>query len=194
MKIETRAVSADLKIEKREDGKRTARGYAALYNTESVDLGGFTERIAQGAFSRTLQASDARALLNHNRDIVLGRQSAGTLRLSEDSRGLAFALDLPDTQAGRDLGVSIERGDIREMSFSFVTEADNWAKVAGKWLRTLLDVDLLDVSPVAFAAYPQTEIGMRAAIENTHEASEGLARAKAEEEARARKLRLYDRA
>src|SRR3546814_8215181 len=76
-------------------------GYAATYGSEAR-LGGFVETIAPGAFRSTL-GGDILALLDHDAGKVLGRTRSGTLRLSEDSRGLAFSLDLPDTQAGRDV-------------------------------------------------------------------------------------------
>lgn len=80
---------------------RRIEGYAATFNTEA-DLGGFRERIAPGAF-RSALAGDVLAMLDHDPGKVLGRTRSGTLRLSEDSKGLAFSLDLPDTQAGRDV-------------------------------------------------------------------------------------------
>ncbi len=166
-------------------------GYAALFNSESVDLGGFTERIAPGAFAGSL-GRDVRALLNHNPDLLLGRTKSGTLRLAEDTRGLGFELDLPETQLGRDTAALIERRDLSGMSFAFRTLKDTWAKVGpGKWMRTLLDLELIDVSPVTFPAYPETEVGLRSA--DAGDALAGLAAAQAEEEARLRRLRLHER-
>jgi HK97 family phage prohead protease len=191
--MERRSFTAgELRLD-RAEGKSKVGGYAARFNSESLDLGGFVERIAPGAFSRALQAgADVRALLNHNSDIVLGRSKSGTLRLAEDANGLAFELDLPDTQAGRDLAVLIERRDIAEMSFGFKMRKDQWAKLGpDAWLRTLLDVDLLDVSPVAYPAYPSTEVGMRSAV--AVDAVAGLAAAKAADEARCRRLALLER-
>jgi HK97 family phage prohead protease len=192
-----------LKVERRdEDNARKIVGYAAVFESESVDLGGFTERIARGAFAGTL-AADVRALWNHDPMHVLGRTKAGTLRLQEDDRGLAIEIDPPDTQTARDVITLIERGDISGMSFGFRTVKDNWAKVAGKWLRTLLEVELFDVSPVTYPAYPATEVSLRAATD-AKDGLEGLRRAQAEEEqaialaraahdARSRRLRLIGR-
>ena len=50
---------------------------------------------------------------------MLGRNQAGTLRLSEDDTGLAYEIDLPDTQAARDVYALIERGDVSQSSFAF---------------------------------------------------------------------------
>jgi len=94
--------------------KRTITGYAARYNVLSCDLGGFRERIASGAFKRILATNpDVVCLFNHSDNAVLGRTTTGTLRLSEDSRGLKFECDLPDTTAGRDTYESVQRGDLK---------------------------------------------------------------------------------
>ena len=136
-------------------------GHAAMFDSLSEDLGGFRERIAPGAFSKSLESADIRALFNHDSNIVLGRNKSGTLRLKEDKTGLAIEIDPPDTQAARDLIVSMERGDISQMSFGFRTIGDKWAKVDGEWTRTLLEVDLFDVSPVTYPAYAATDIAVR---------------------------------
>ncbi|PWV66008.1 HK97 family phage prohead protease [Plasticicumulans acidivorans] len=132
-------------------------GHAAVFDQLSEDLGGFRERIAPGAFTKSLSSADIRAFWNHNSDYVLGRSGAGTLRLSEDSRGLAFEFDPPANSWGRDAAESIRRGDVDQMSFGFRTIDDKWTKAAdGSYVRTLLEVELLEVSPVVFPAYPQT--------------------------------------
>lgn len=136
-------------------------GHAAMFDSLSEDLGGFRERIAPGAFAKSLESADIRALFNHDSNIVLGRNKAGTLRLKEDMSGLAIEIDPPDTQAARDLMVSMKRGDISQMSFGFRTIQDKWAKVNNEWVRTLLEVDLFDVSPVTYPAYNSTDIAVR---------------------------------
>lgn len=137
------------------------QGHAAVFNLLSEDLGGFREQIAPGAFSATIQARDTRALLNHNADMVLGRRGAGTLRLVEDETGLSIEIDPPDTTFARDLLVSMGRGDVKEMSFGFVAVRDDWKKDGDIWIRTLLEVDLFEVSPVTFPAYTQTSVSAR---------------------------------
>lgn len=155
----------ELRVERRDDGEGapTIRGHAAVFNERSVDLGGFREQIAPGAFEGSVSEDDIRALFNHNPDLVLGRNVAKTLRLEEDKRGLAFEIDPPDTQAGRDVVTSIERGDVSGMSFGFVTLEDEWVQEAGEdlALRTLQRVQLRDVSPVTYPAYPQTDVALR---------------------------------
>ncbi len=138
-------------------------GHAAKFDVLSEDLGGFRERIAPGCFAKSIGSSDIRALFNHDANIVLGRNKAGTLRLSEDSAGLAYEVDAPDTQLVRDMVLSpIARGDVNQCSFGFYTINDKWTKVDGEWIRTLLEAELLDVSPVTYPAYPQTEVAVRA--------------------------------
>lgn len=152
---ELRAVAAD-------GGPRKLSGYAAVFDQLSDDLGGFRELIAPGAFSRALQdGADVRALIDHESSKIIGRSKSGTLRMQETSIGLAVEIDLPDTQIARDLSTMVDRGDVSQMSFGFYTRNDQWSKIADKWVRTLLDVDLFDVSVVTFPAYPQTEVALR---------------------------------
>ncbi|WP_234050740.1 MULTISPECIES: HK97 family phage prohead protease [unclassified Xanthobacter] len=137
---------------------RRLEGYAATFNTEAR-IAGFTEIIAPGAF-RAL-GSDVLALLDHDPGKVLGRTRSGTLRLLEDAKGLAFSLDLPDTQAGRDVLALAERGDLGGMSFGFTVPkgGESWQGTR----RTLRTVGLAEISVVqAWPAYSGTEIALRA--------------------------------
>ena len=144
-----------------EAGLRHITGYAAVFNSLSEDLGGFREKIDPGAFADTLNTGDVRALKNHNSDYVLGRNKSGTLTLSEDQRGLKIDIIPPDAQWAKDLMVSIDRKDIDQMSFGFRTIDQMWEGEYPEEIRTLMKVDLFDVSPVTFPAYPDTEVGLR---------------------------------
>ena len=149
-----------------EDGARRVSGYAAVFDLLSEDLGGFRELIRPGAFAKTLQESDVRALWNHDSNYPLGRTSAGTLRLWEDEHGLGFELALPETSYGKDLAESMRRGDVREMSFAFVAVREDWKAAEGTVVqRDLVEVKLYEVSPVVFPAYPQTSAQVRAKVE-----------------------------
>jgi len=137
-------------------------GYAAVFGQLSEDLGGFRERIDPQAFARALREKhDVRALQDHTPSRILGRTVAGTLRLSADSHGLRAEIDLPASPTGDDVAAAVSRGDLTQMSFGFRTLADDW-KVegtgAGEVVRTLLDLELLDVSVVSYPAYPQTSV------------------------------------
>lgn len=165
--IEYRAGSALELRASRPDGPPRIRGYAAMFDTLSVDLGGFRERIQRGAFARTLrEQADVRALVEHDPARILGRTKAGTLQLWEDATGLGFEVDPPETQLARDTVTSIARGDLSQASFAFrvVPGGERWSEDAqGRPIRTLLDVDLFDCSVVAYPAYVQTEVGLTAA-------------------------------
>jgi HK97 family phage prohead protease len=169
--VERRTYGVDMKaVEVRAEGDdkpktKKIEGYAAVYSSPSEDMG-FREIIMPGAFDRAIrEGHDVRCLLNHDTNIVLGRTKSGTLRLSVDDRGLKIENDMPDTQAGRDTLTLIERGDIDQMSFAFRTIADNWRTEDGNQIRELLDVELLDVSPVAYPAYAATVVSARALAE-----------------------------
>ncbi len=161
MKKEIRTVPIELRVEGDDNPKIV--GHAAVFNKWSEDLGGFREKIASGAFTKTINEGDIRALFNHDPNFVLGRNKAGTLTLEEDKKGLKVSIEPPDTQWARDLTTSIERGDINQMSFGFRTVKDEWTtpKNGKENKRELLEVELFDVSPVTFPAYPQTDVGVR---------------------------------
>ncbi len=137
-------------------------GYAAVFNT-IVHVGDFLEQVDRGAFAATLKSGRGVVLLlGHNQSgLPLASTSAGTLRLEEDGRGLRFAADLPDSPSGRDLAEAIRRGDLRGMSFGFGVKRDRWsADSSGRTVRSLLEVDLFEVSAVAFPAYPSTSVSI----------------------------------
>jgi len=143
------------------DGERTATGYAAVFNSE-VDIGGYwRERIAPGAFTKTLRERDIVAVHSHDTGRVVGRTGAGTLSLREDDRGLYFENSLPDTTDGRDLRVQIDRGDIAGMSFAFISRREEWNETVDPPLRTIFEADLYEITYTACPAYPDTEVGLR---------------------------------
>ena len=139
---------------------RRLEGYAALFGTEAR-IADFTETIRAGAFAESLRGDrDVLALVDHDTSRLLARTRTGTLRLSEDARGLAFSLDVPDTQLGRDVLAMAERGDLGGMSFGFTIPkgGDAWE---GR-RRELRQVDLREVSVVhAWPAYDGTEVTAR---------------------------------
>jgi HK97 family phage prohead protease len=146
-------------------------GYASVFNTLSHNLGGFRETIKPGTYSRSIrEKADVKALFNHAPDNILGRTKSGTLTLSEDARGLKFRCQLDkNSQAHRDLYSAVKRGDIDECSFAFTVPAGGQQWAPGKdpetgedcAIRTISDVDLIDVSVVTYPAYPNTAAGAR---------------------------------
>lgn len=150
--------------ELRMDGEGRIEGYAAVFDSLSLDLGGFREKIRPGSFRKTLTEADVRGLFNHEPNFVLGRNRAGTLELSEDSRGLHFRATPPAATWVADLRLSIERGDIDQGSFSFDTIRDEWTNGPEGRERELIEVRLYDVSVVTYPAYPQTNVAVRSMI------------------------------
>lgn len=180
MKQERRFVNAtELRMAEDAD-KPVITGYAAVFNQRSYDLGGFTEIIKPGAFTRTLaNKPDVRALVNHESGLMtIGRTTNGTLVLAEDEIGLRVTIYPPDTQAGRDVQTLVKRGDLNQMSFSFYTIIDNWIDQSGTIIRELheVNIDNGDVSVVTYPAYGQTTVQMRSLL-NTPEIPTDLIRA-----------------
>lgn len=140
-------------------------GYAAVFD-QTTDLGwAGRERIAPGAFDRALKdpTTDVRSLYNHDHMYVLGRQSAGTLRLSADDHGLEYEVDLPNTTYANDLRALVERGDIDGASFAFVPDAIARDSDTGVATHTSV-ASLIDVSPVTFPAYAGASTEARSAM------------------------------
>ena len=183
------------------NGKPLIRGYAAVFNQLSEDLGGFREQLNTGAFTEAMGNSDVRALINHDPNLVLARNKSGSLTMREDAAGLYVEITPPDTQAARDLMELMRRGDVNQMSFAFTVgkEDQAWTRDGtGPWLRTIKKVArLFDVSVVTYPAYPQTSAAVRA-LEDVQKAdtaaSDALRQAQADElrkrQARTRELDL----
>ena len=156
-KLETREFEFDLEL--REEGdEMSLTGYAALFNSRSENLGGFTEVIAPGAFSRSLKSrADIKLLWNHETSAVMGSTRAGTLKLTEDEKGLRVEASLPNTTHGRDARELIKRGDVNGFSFGFSIPGkggDAWNSEGTE--RTLRSVKLHEVSLTPFPAYTAT--------------------------------------
>lgn len=171
-------------LDKPQDGRiATLSGYAAVFNSLSEDLGGFREFIRQGAFSQSLsRGDDIRALVGHDTTQIIGRRSAKTLEVKEDEKGLAIEVSVPDTTAGRDLVVSVKRGDLTGMSFGFNTVKDEWTRQTKDgdtvYRRELLVVDLFEVSVVTFPAYTDTSVEARGDVRSLKDIlQEGVRRA-----------------
>jgi len=163
--------------------KRKVRGYAAVYGAESENLGGesyrMIETIEPGAFDDVLK-DDVRALFNHDANLILARSKngTGTLTLGVDERGLFYEFEAPDTQAGRDLLVSLQRGDVDQSSFAFTVtrEGQKWEEETRDGVttarRTITKVSrLYDVSPVTYPAYPDATAALRSLDEHKRAAA-----------------------
>jgi len=141
---------------------RRLLGTVIVFNSLSEDLGGFREIIAPEAVERTLREKiDLRALVDHDAGRVLGRLSAGTLRLSVSKTGLQAEIDVPETSFGDDTLESVKRRDLTGMSFAFRSVVPpTWEEVDGKPVATIHDMRMREVSVVAFPAYTETDVAV----------------------------------
>lgn len=176
--IEHRAIG---EIREQDGGKLI--GYAAVFNKRSKDLGGFVEVIEPGAFRDAIgdDGADIKALWNHDKNIVLGRTLSGTLSIREDETGLRVEITPPEKGIARDYVDMVIRGDVSQMSFAFSVRGDGQRFEEledGTVLRTLTSLDLFEVSPVTFPAYPDTTIAKRAMEELKSEVNHAALRAK----------------
>ncbi len=162
--VERRALAG---IELRaQDGEPTKIvGYAAVFNTPSEPIYGlFREVVLPGAFDRAIrEKQDVRGLLDHDPARIIARTKSGTMKLSVDEKGLLAEMTVDPDDPDAAMAVRrIERGDLDGMSFAFRVVTDQWHTAGGDEIRELVDVDLLDVSVVAFPAYPATSVSVRA--------------------------------
>lgn len=168
-KIERRTYEVRNVETREDDGVMKLAGYAAVFHDASVPLP-FVERIAPGAFRKTLsEQPDVRLLINHE-GLPLARTKNGTLVLSEDEVGLRFEAELPETTEARNLWTLIQRGDVDQMSFAFRVIRQKWN--SDRTERTLTEVSLADgdVSVVTYPAYPTTTVEARQKLEEAMEA------------------------
>ena len=149
-----------------EEESRHIEGYGSVFNSRSLDLGGFQEIIAPGAFDGVIERSDVKALLDHNAErgiLARSRNGKGSLSLELDERGLKYSFDAPHTNLGDEVVEGLKRGDYSQSSFAFTVESDSWTKEEdGSYLRTINKIgNLYDVSIVANPAYTDTSVALR---------------------------------
>lgn len=179
-----------LPVEARGDGNKIG-GYAAVFNRESQNLGGFVEVVLPGFFndSQSRGWPDVMARYNHDDNMLLGTTGAGTLRLTVDGTGLAYDVVPPASRA--DVMELVTRGDVRKSSFAFRAFEDTWSSnEQGYPLRSLVSGQLVDVAPVNVPAYTDTTAGKRSAfvVVEALPALDSLARAMSADPAEVRKL------
>lgn len=153
-------------------------GHAAVFNSRTAignpRKGGFYEKVSPGAFSKTLQEADVRHLIDHNSYYVISRMSAGTLGLTQDTRGLAAesALDMSISYIRDHVG-NLRNKNLTGMSFGFQVVKDEWSEsqerdAAGEAYtaeeRDIREIKLIEVSSVTFPAYTDTDAGLRYAL------------------------------
>ncbi|PEC81603.1 HK97 family phage prohead protease [Bacillus cereus] len=158
-------LSSEIEIREMEGGLRTITGYAVKWEMKSVTMGywrRFKEQFKRGAFTDSLTQDDQLALWSHDYSQVLGRTKNGTLRLFEDEIGLRFELDLADTTLGDDTYKTIKRGDVDGVSFGFQMVKEEWDESdPDNVVRSVTKAKLVEISPVAFPAYPDSQVSAR---------------------------------
>ncbi len=179
-----RSADFDFRMSESDTGVRTITGHGSVFDSPSEDLGGFREIIHKGAFDEAIANSDVRCLINHEANLILGRNTSGTLRLSITETGLGYECDLPDTTYARDLTVSLDRGDISQSSFAFTMDWEKegtredggnyeyrYNKADDSWTLHIYKVrELFDVSPVTYPAYKAADV--RSAVNGLEAAKE----------------------
>ncbi len=155
---------SNIEVRAEENMPPVVAGDVVMFEQLSVPLWGFREKVRKGAFEKSLRKAVVKALWNHNSDLVLGSTKNRTLKLWEDDLALRFELELPDTTWGRDAAKSIDRGDVDGVSFGFEVVRDEWDyDDPSDVIRTLIEVNLYEISPTPFPAYPDSSVDMRSA-------------------------------
>lgn len=154
-------------------------GYAVRWDQLSHPIFGmFQERFKRGAFTASLINPDVYASWQHDSREVLGR-TPNTLALIEDDIGLRYEIT-PPSWAEKHIE-TIERGDVRGSSFIFRSVVEEWDETNSDMpIRSIIEAELFEVSPVTTPAYPQSSVGIRSAEDifnsrpqpNTHTAND----------------------
>ena len=161
--LEIRSFNIELRDEPE---SRHIEGYGSVFNERSLDLGGFVEMIAPGAFDGVIDRSDVKCYLDHNPEkgiLARSRNGKGSLSLVVDEKGLKYSFDAPKTNLGDEVVEGLKRGDYSQSSFAFTVDDEVWTKEAdGTYLRTITKIGgLYDVSIVANPAYEGTSVALR---------------------------------
>lgn len=146
----------------------TLEGYAAVFNSDTVIdswEGVFTERIAPGAFAKTLKERTPVLQFDHGTHPLIGSIPLGSIRaLREDDHGLFVSARLSDNWLIEPVRVAISDGAVNGMSFLFQVVKDAWNEDRSE--RTVREVVLHELGPVVFPAYSDTAVGVRSMADN----------------------------
>ena len=164
MKAREMYFKTDFEVRKQsEDDSRYIEGYFIRFNETTELTRGMYEKVLPEAVEKSIKNNDIRCLFNHDSAIVLGRTSNKTLELRTDSKGVYGKVKInPNDKQAMDILARIERGDINACSFGFnIIDEVAETRSDGSVEFILKDVDLIEVSPVTFPAYPTTSINAR---------------------------------
>lgn len=159
---QVRSVPAHFETRESENGEPMISGYFSVFNTNYWIGPGMSESVAPGTFLGSLNG-DVRALTNHDTTLVLGRTTAGTLKLREDDIGLwGDVIINPKDSDAMNTYERVKRGDVSQCSFGFrITKEDTEVREDGSVHWTIRDVDLFEVSVCTFPAYEDTNVKAR---------------------------------
>lgn len=163
--------AAELRLVQSDEGRVRIEGRAIVYDALSEDLGGFREKFVPGSVRLD---PDLLALFDHDTSMVLGRVSAGTLEVEDGPHGVDMRAWPPDTIWAKDMRISMERGDIRHMSFRFWAKNEGWDVVGDELIRTVLEAEVSELSVVSMPAYTQTSAQVRARVAQLRDAASPL--------------------
>ena len=149
--------------EEQESGDLILSGYFIKFDEETELWPGYFEVIKRDGVEKAIKDADIRALFNHDHSLVLGRTGNDTVRLDVDDVGLFgdIIINKDDPQA---VGAyaRVQRGDVIGCSFGFFPiKINTEERDDGSYLDTILELEIFEVSPCTFPAYPQTEIAAR---------------------------------
>lgn len=140
-------------VSMREDGAPQISAEAIRFNSWSVDLGGFRERMLPGS---VILDRDLVILFDHDTAKVVGRPSAGTATVAQDERAVTFTATPPSTTWASDLLESMKRGDIRGCSFRMMVDEDKWYVDNGQVCRDVIKARVSELTITSMPAYPET--------------------------------------
>lgn len=168
---EIRSTATDLQAVTRDDAGKTTKqiqGYAIIFDTLSIDLGGFVETIDPTALDG-VDLSDIKLIYAHENNQILARTDAGNLQVKVDSKGVFFIADLADTTLANDVYNNIQAGNLKGMSFGFkiADGGDKWTRQQdGTLLHEVTQIDVLgELTVTAWPAYPSTSVELKRSAE-----------------------------
>jgi HK97 family phage prohead protease len=167
--VEVRSTGRPVEVRADGDDDLGITGYGSLYNVRAT-IGfffQFDEEVAPGAWDATIDGGDQRCMFNHDANWLLGRTTAGSLRLSSDDTGLLYDCDInPDDTNARSVHAKVARGDVSGSSVFFRVIREEWTEPTDdngleRPVRRILEAELFETGPVVFPAFEDTTVGAR---------------------------------
>lgn len=168
-------VGLEMRADSDDDGLGVMSGHFSVFNAwyeiNSIFEGRFLERVAPGAFKKTISESrqNMKVLFDHGMDPSIGNKVLGPIReLREDQRGAYYEVPLFDTTYNRDLLPGLKEG-VYGASFRFRVIKDEWNEEPGRSShnpdgipeRTILETRTMEFGAVTFPASAEATAGVR---------------------------------